>query len=153
MSPLIESEAYRLGAHFSLQTVGKEPLTILGLTLELKQVILNLVRNALQAGDSRPLKLEMMLARKGDQAVVSLTDNGKGIEPHVLEDIFTIHYSTKGHGHGMDLAISRFIVTSLGGNISIHSNLDQGTTVQIEFPLKELGKNQPLDNRSVICNN
>ncbi len=102
----------------------------------IRQVILNLVRNAVEAmngsGEVQVLIIpETKWGRK--QVKVSVTDNGPGISGDP-EKIFEPFYTTKTSGSGLGLAITRQIIEKHGGKISIHSHPGEGTTVTFFLP-------------------
>ncbi|MDQ7051759.1 MAG: ATP-binding protein [candidate division KSB1 bacterium] len=102
----------------------------------IRQVILNLVRNAVEAmngsGDVKVLIIpETKWGRK--QVKVSVADNGPGVSGDP-EKIFEPFYTTKTSGSGLGLAITRQIIEKHGGKISIHSHPGEGTTVTFFLP-------------------
>jgi signal transduction histidine kinase len=103
------------------------------------QVFVNLLLNAAQAipeGDARRHQIALGLRTEGDEAVVEISDTGRGIAQATLSHVFEPFYTTKpvGEGTGLGLAISRSIVESLGGRIDISSSVGVGTTVQVRLP-------------------
>lgn len=108
----------------------------------LRRVVLNLLDNALKftpAGGS----ISLALTRRGDWAVMTVTDTGVGIEPDDLPHLFERFYrvdpsrNRETGGAGLGLAICRAIVTRHGGTLGITSTVGRGTTVQIELPLTQ----------------
>jgi signal transduction histidine kinase len=105
---------------------------------QLKQVFINLIRNAIEAMDTT---LDWLLSIKTEMdelnrtIVISIQDNGKGITPEDLERVFESFYTTKSMGSGLGLAIVRNIIENYNGTISLVSNIGVGTIVQIRFPL------------------
>ena len=106
----------------------------------LGQVFLNLLTNAVQAipeGDAEAHEIRVSTSTndRGDLVIV-ISDSGEGIAPHLLSRIFEPYFSTKsvGQGTGLGLSISHSIVTSLGGTISVVSEVGRGTTFQIVLP-------------------
>ena len=105
----------------------------------LKQVLLNLVMNALQAmGTGGRLILSCSLSATG-AAEIRITDTGPGIPPDVIALIFDPFYTTKkeGEGTGLGLFVSRNLVEELGGLLTVHSVPGEGTTFIISFPPSE----------------
>ena len=78
--------------------------------------------------------------KKGRYIRVSVTDTGCGIPPHVREKIFDPFFSTKpsGEGTGMGLSVAHGIIASLGGGISLDSEISKGTTFHAALPLSEV---------------
>jgi two-component system nitrogen regulation sensor histidine kinase NtrY len=112
---------------------------------QMRQVIINLVDNALEAlgGASAPLRPDgrpptIVIATVYDRAngVVRLTvtDNGPGVPPGDRDKLFMPYYSTKGRGSGLGLAIVRRIVAEHGGGIEVGGAEPSGTTFKVDLP-------------------
>ena len=102
----------------------------------LRQVFENLVRNACEAmheQDDRRLTLRVESA--AESAEVRVTDNGPGIEPEKLDQIFQPFVSSKGKGMGLGLAICREIVEGHGGRLEVESTPGAGSTFIVRLPL------------------
>jgi two-component system, NtrC family, C4-dicarboxylate transport sensor histidine kinase DctB len=117
------------------QTVPREPVMVMGDQLRLEQVIVNLLRNALDAMknlDER--ELDIMLSA-GDIAKLAVRDNGHGIDN--LDQLFEPFYTTKkpGDGVGLGLAISSGIVTDLGGRLIARNGSGGGAVFEIQMPV------------------
>ena len=117
------------------QTVPREPVMVMGDQLRLEQVIVNLLRNALDAMknlDER--ELDIMLSA-GDVAKLAVRDNGHGIDN--LDQLFEPFYTTKkpGDGVGLGLAISSGIVTDLGGRLIARNGSGGGAVFEIQMPV------------------
>jgi len=108
--------------------------------VELRQVFLSLLVNATQAvPDGEAHVNEVRVTTRTDErgrAVVEIADTGSGIAPEVLARIFEPFFTTKQDGNdlGLGLAVSRDVVTSLGGTIEVDSAVGQGTTVRVTLP-------------------
>jgi signal transduction histidine kinase len=107
---------------------------------QIHQVLLNLLLNALQALDS-PLaghsgKITVTVRPQGSTAVVEVSDNGRGIAPDHLPNIFRPFYTTKGDGTGLGLSLARRIVEDHHGRIDVSSALGKGTTFAVVLPLQ-----------------
>lgn len=103
---------------------------------EIKQVILNLVANALESlsGTGR---LEIAITEQADEVLLTFSDNGCGMTPHVLENLFEPFFTAKasGKGTGLGLAITHRIVTDHGGRIEASSEgPGQGSTFRVHLP-------------------
>jgi len=101
----------------------------------LKQVLLNLFINAQQA---MPNGGELMLRtlKNGNNAVIIVSDTGKGIEPENINKIFNAYYSTKPGGSGLGLSTSKKIIEAHNGSIRIDSLPGKGTSFTIQLPLE-----------------
>lgn len=101
----------------------------------LRQVLLNLVTNAVQAV-GRGGRVEIVLQGGGDEAVIAVADNGPGIAPENLERIFEPFFTTKSAetGTGLGLSVSRGIVEELGGRLEVDSKPGKGATFRVRLP-------------------
>jgi PAS domain S-box-containing protein len=107
--------------------------------IQIEQVIMNLVRNGLEAMDDMPEDrriLEIRTARNGDDAVqAEVCDCGMGIEESDPERVFQPFFTTKPEGMGMGLAISRSIIEAHGGRLWSSANEVQGCTFHFTLPI------------------
>lgn len=98
----------------------------------LEQVMINLIMNAFDAADKPDKKIHIEAEATGDgKTVIRVTDNGKGIPPEIVDQIFMPFYSTKEKGTGIGLSLSRQILRVHQGNISVHSEPGIGSTFTI----------------------
>jgi two-component system, NtrC family, sensor histidine kinase HydH len=100
---------------------------------QLRQVLLNLVINAIEAsttGSTIYLRTRMEKHR----LFMEVEDSGSGIPASVADHIFDPFFTTKPDGTGLGLAISSMIATQHGGTLSFHDNANGGTTFQIDLP-------------------
>ncbi|HEY3101254.1 MAG TPA: ATP-binding protein, partial [Methylomirabilota bacterium] len=113
---------------------------ISGDVVQLQQVMLNLIMNAMEAtalaDEPREVVITTLQAEPG-LLRLSVRDSGIGVEAAQLEKIFEPFVSTKSDGLGMGLSISRSIVQAHGGRIWATRNADRGLTVQVEVPCEE----------------
>ena len=112
-----------------------EPVMVMGDRMRIEQVLVNLLRNALDATKSeKNPKVDIILAG-GDMASLSVRDNGPGIED--LEALFEPFYTTKqaGDGVGLGLAISSGIVNELGGRLMAQNGQDGGAVFEMQLPI------------------
>ena len=130
------------GIRVSYQFDPNAPL-VLADRIQIQQVLLNLIRNAIEAMQDEPRR-EMAIATRalvGEGLVeVSVTDTGTGIEPEVLTRLFQPFVTTKKHGMGVGLSICRTIVESHGGKIWIESEVGRGTTFR--FTLRAVSQEE-----------
>ena len=110
-----------------------ETLSLVGDVDQLHQVLINLIKNALEAVRDQPHPLIDIQAFLTDSQRVSITirDNGSGIEPEALEKIFIPFYTTKKTGSGIGLSLSRQILQQHNGNLVVSSQVGQGTTFSL----------------------
>jgi PAS domain S-box-containing protein len=100
----------------------------------LKQAILNLVLNAIEAMPNGG-QLRLVLSRRGETAEISVGDTGKGIPPEHRQKIFQLFFTTRPGGSGIGLASAFRIVQLHNGSIDFTSEVGRGTTFRIELPL------------------
>jgi signal transduction histidine kinase len=113
---------------------------LIGHRSQLREVIFNLVHNAIDAMEirtdrSRELQVRTEL-RGHDAIVVSVQDSGPGIDPKQLDGIFGAFVTTKPHGTGLGLAICRMIIEHHGGRLSASSDGKSGALFQFILPIK-----------------
>jgi PAS domain S-box-containing protein len=108
--------------------------------VQLQQVILNLIVNAIDAMSSvndRPRQLILSTGQSGPNEVfVEVRDSGQGFEPSNLNQLFDSFYSTKPEGMGMGLSICRSIVEAHGGTLTATSNEPHGAIFRFTLPLE-----------------
>ncbi len=127
----------RRGVHVSLDVVRPIP-TIRGDATHLRRVLLNLLTNALQAIGSGPGHVRIVVRTKlldgVEKAVLTIEDDGCGMDADVLEQIFTPFFTTKPDGTGLGLAVIRGILDRHQGDIEATSQPGEGTTFRITLP-------------------
>jgi two-component system, NtrC family, sensor kinase len=103
---------------------------------QLRQALLNLVRNAREAmPDGGRLQVAVAAAAAGDRVTLRVADTGAGIAPQHIGRIFEPFFSTKEKGTGLGLALVQHIVTEHGGKIEVHSAGQKGTVFELSFPV------------------
>ena len=130
---IMSSQLNALQVEYS-QILPEQPVIVLGDQIRLEQVIINILRNALDAmANTKAPKLEISL-KITSNAVISVTDNGQGIDD--LESLFEPFYTTKkpGDGVGLGLAISSGIIKDLGGRLVARNNKTPGAVFEIYLP-------------------
>jgi len=125
-------QAYSYGLTIR-HTLAPEPLVSRVDPGALKQVLLNLFINAQQATKSEG-ELMIRTSRKGDRALVQISDTGEGIASEKVSSIFRPYYSSRSGGTGLGLPTAKKIIEAHGGAISVHSELGKGTSFTIELP-------------------
>jgi two-component system C4-dicarboxylate transport sensor histidine kinase DctB len=120
------------------RTLPRFPVMVMADRIRLEQVIINLLRNALDATRDRPDPQIDLILSSGDVAMLAVRDNGTGIKD--LDNLFEPFYTTKkpGEGVGLGLAISSGIVTDLGGRLTARNSESGGAVFEMQLPL--LGK-------------
>ena len=112
-----------------------EDLTITADRNMIEQVVINLVKNAIQAFDDQQIKTIELKAFLNDKSkpVVAIKDNGNGIDPEALEKIFIPFFTTKKSGSGIGLSLSRQIMRQHQGTLSVKSTPGKGTEFFMRF--------------------
>lgn len=100
----------------------------------LGQVLLNIMKNAIQAMQGKEnSKLHVRVEAAANQTQIKITDNGPGIEPEILNEIFVPFFTTKTEGTGIGLSIARQIMRTHGGNIKVSSIPGKETTFTLSL--------------------
>ena len=117
------------------RNLPRQPVMVMADRLRLEQVIINLLRNALDAMKDVPKRELDLLISEGEEAVLTVRDNGNGIDD--LDALFEPFYTTKkpGEGVGLGLAISSGIVADLGGRLTARNGETGGAVFEIRLPL------------------
>jgi PAS domain S-box-containing protein len=140
-SRLVQREAITHGASLRLELAPELP-SILGDRVQLQQVIINLVINAIQAMASvtdRPRTLLIRSQQSEDgRVLVAVRDSGTGIEAKSVNKLFKAFFTTKPSGMGMGLSICRTIIEAHSGQVSAANNSGPGATFQLILPSRSL---------------
>jgi signal transduction histidine kinase len=116
----------------------KSPLYIVADQDQLKQVIMNIILNSIDAVPEENgiirIEIQSSMAKGVVCYTITVTDNGSGINEEQLEKIFDPFYTTKEEGTGLGLSISYGIIHRHGGNIDIRNSPDGGAQVEIQLP-------------------
>ena len=111
------------------------PVMVLGDRMRIEQVLVNLLRNALDATKSERKPQVDIILSAGETATLTVRDNGPGIED--LDALFEPFYTTKqaGDGVGLGLAISSGIVNDLGGRLTARNGQNGGAVFEMQLPI------------------
>ncbi|HTF18284.1 MAG TPA: ATP-binding protein, partial [Chryseolinea sp.] len=127
---LFHEEFSHRGIRLSIETEDHEMMVDSDL---FEQVLINLIRNAIDALTGHPdpsIRLSHSLS-PGNRSIISIADNGEGIETDKMESIFIPFFTTKKNGSGIGLAITKQIVMLHGGTIKVISTPGEGATFSI----------------------
>jgi PAS domain S-box-containing protein len=117
---------------------GSADTLIAGNPAELREVLINLVHNAVDAMPDEGGAIQLRAHRDHDVVRIAVVDTGSGIQPHVIKRIFDPYFTTKGErGTGLGLSVSQSIIRRHGGQMRVESRTDgpeRGTTFTIELP-------------------
>ncbi|HEY8607269.1 MAG TPA: ATP-binding protein [Noviherbaspirillum sp.] len=133
---LLENEFRR--QEVSLDIDARESIVVLGDSVRVEQVLINLLRNALDAVEGLALRrVEVRLGREDGQAVVRIRDTGPGIPQQVARHLFEPFFTTKpsGRGLGLGLAISSSIVQAMNGRLEAGNREEGGAEFVLRLPL------------------
>jgi signal transduction histidine kinase len=126
---------------------GQPLIEVTGDPSRLKQVVLNLVQNALDAGATR---VDLQLAQHGKEVSLVVLDNGPGIPeaalPHLFERFYRVDgaRSGRGNGSGLGLAIVRWLVSQHGGSVTVRSRVGEGSAFEVILPAYQ-GAGEPAE--------
>ncbi|MEO6476339.1 MAG: ATP-binding protein [Luteolibacter sp.] len=131
---LLHSEIIFRKLDVVLQLDGSLPLVMAG-RVEVQQVLINLVINALDAISQKSGKATLRIATGylEDRVTISVYDSGPGIPPEIVSRLFDPFFSTKQGGLGLGLAISRSIMSNFGGELLADNNPDGGAVFQMRL--------------------
>lgn len=131
---LLETQA--ILHNISLETdLGKDVLWIYGVENQIKQVFINVIKNAIEAMvDGGAIRVK--LCREDDTVRIRISDEGPGIGQDQLAKMGQPFYTTKEKGTGLGLMVSYKIVDNHQGRIEVYSQLGRGTTVEIRLPFR-----------------
>ncbi len=108
------------GVTLDLPSGPEARLTVIAGRVRLEQVLVNLLQNALDAVAERPdARVDVTVGRKGRDVVLTVADNGPGIDPGIADDLFTPFATSKTDGLGLGLGIARDIMTEFGGTLDL----------------------------------
>ncbi len=133
MEPQLKARVVRI-----TRALPRQPVMVMADRIRLEQVIINLLRNALDATKAVQSPQIDILLSAGETAILAVRDNGHGITS--LDNLFEPFYTTKkpGEGVGLGLAISSGIVTDLGGRLTARNAEGGGAVFEVQLPI--LGK-------------
>ncbi|MGE5454074.1 MAG: ATP-binding protein [Methylocystaceae bacterium] len=143
LSQLLDSVMFLLQSNSLMQDINiqydlsPDDLPVYADRQQLKQVILNLTKNALEAlaETKKPLlRFSTSRAENGEEMILSITDNGPGIALDEQSYLGTPFFTTKDRGTGLGLSICYQIIKEHGGNIQVTSRPGEGTTFTISLP-------------------
>jgi len=132
----VSAELARSGVSVRTEFAEDTP-PVRGDRVQLQQVILNLVTNAIDAmrGTSdRSRELVFRSRKDANSVLVEIEDSGPGLAPEQAERVFQPFYTTKSHGLGMGLAVSRSIIESHQGHLSVKRRNSHGAIFQLDLP-------------------
>ncbi|CAM3530138.1 ATP-binding protein [Paenibacillus lupini] len=139
---LTESEALMRNCDIQLETYENDSDLMVSIDVkQIKQVILNIVKNSIDAIESlqeaRRGRIDLVVRSEGHFAEITLKDNGKGMDKATLARLFDPFFTTKEAGTGLGLSVSYRIIRNHNGSIRVDSTEGSGTSFLIYLPLAE----------------
>lgn len=135
---LIEHERAQLSANIILQ-LSDEPVVGEVNAVQIEQVLLNLLRNALEAAQAVGRQPRVVITTRNNNGIVEMSfeDNGPGVPEEMRSRLFEPFFTTKSSGMGQGLSISRSLVRAHDGDIRLLSTSPEGCCFQVELPAAE----------------
>jgi len=133
LADFLRPELRRSGIRLVLNLDDRRPFVTCDSRL-LRQVILNLIRNAMEVVPAQSGQVMVVSVAERGGARIEVDDNGPGIPPEILPRIFEPFFTTKPDGTGLGLAVVRQIVEEHGGSVTCISLPGKGTTFRIWLP-------------------
>lgn len=133
---ILESQAVLNNVRIEKELSEKLP-EILAVSNELKQVFLNILKNAIEAMEHAEGVISIRSYREKDSVFITFEDQGKGISKEALEKLGEPFYTTKEKGTGLGLMVTFKIIENHGGSIHFESEEGKGTKVTLKLPAKE----------------
>jgi signal transduction histidine kinase len=149
---LLEPMMRQRGIEVEIQSSGNT--TVTAYSVETRQVLLNLVRNACEATTSKNAKVIVSITGTPEEVEMVVADQGGGIEPSMIPHLFEFGASTKGdRGNGMGLWVVKQLAEKHGADIDLETKVGEGTRFTIrwprEFPVAH-ATHEPLTAASVL---
>ncbi len=152
MSSVVAKQAHDKGLEFLIRVAPDVPTGLLGDAMRFRQVLINLVNNAIKFTESGQVKLELVVSQhQGDriELTISVEDTGVGMTPEQCGQLFTAFTQADSSttrrfgGTGLGLAISKRFVEMMGGSIWVKSKVGSGSTFTFNAWLELSGQQQP----------
>lgn len=133
---LMEAQAHLDNVSIQYKNLAEKPLYVFGEGNQLKQVFINIIKNAVESiPENKDGNVSITLVTRDDDAHVIVADNGVGMEPERIDHLGEPFYSTKEKGTGLGLAVCQKIIERHKGHIHFQSEKEKGTAVEISLPI------------------
>ena len=143
MLDLVNPELRRQGVRVTFPA-GGAPVQVEGDAIQLSQVVLNVLRNAIEAVEAvQDRSIQIQLTRSASEALLTIRDTGPGIDPGLAERVGMPYFTTKDEGLGLGLSLSIAILRQHQGSLVIGNAEGGGARVDIRLPLPAAGGVQP----------
>ncbi|MDQ0255775.1 two-component system sporulation sensor kinase A [Evansella vedderi] len=132
---LMEPQAVMNSIHLKTN-IETKPIEIFCIEYQLKQVFINLIKNAIEAMEKGGT-ITINLIKQGEEVVIQIIDEGTGIPPCILEKLGEPFHTTKENGTGLGIMVTNNIIKNHHkGKITVESQINEGTTFTITLPIK-----------------
>jgi signal transduction histidine kinase len=119
-----------------IANVSPEDISIVADYAQVEQILINLIRNAIEAiSNKKNGTIHLKAFYADDGTLIQVEDNGIGISNDIIEDIFVPFYTTKKNGSGIGLSLSKQIMQNHDGTISVNSSQNKGSKFTLKFQL------------------
>ena len=138
---MLRAEARRRGVTLDVRP-GTTPVTVVGDRVQIQQVLINLLLNAMDAVAGLPEERRSVVVTvetANGAATVAVRDRGNGVAPDDLPKLFDSFFSTKRQGMGLGLSVARTLVEAHGGRIRVENAPDEGVVFVVELPVVGAG--------------
>lgn len=135
---LLAPEFAQRGVAAQFDAAAQAPVRVQAEAVALEQIVHNLLMNALQALDLVPVserRLAVSVGRNGQEGVLTVTDNGRGISPEAMPRLFEPFFSTREGGLGLGLSLSETLASGMGGSLSAANAAPRGARFTLQLPL------------------
>ncbi|WP_012747893.1 ATP-binding protein [Variovorax paradoxus] len=135
---LLAPEFAQRGVAAQFDASAQAPVRVQAEAVALEQIVHNLLMNALQALDLVPAserRLSVSVGRNGQEGVLTVTDNGRGIAPEAMPRLFEPFFSTREGGLGLGLSLSETLASGMGGSLSAANAAPRGARFTLLLPL------------------
>ncbi|RXT09096.1 transporter substrate-binding domain-containing protein [Ammoniphilus sp. CFH 90114] len=135
LSSIIRSFKISTEHEINFEIHFEEASTVFGDRQRVRQVLINLISNAIDALEDQPTKKITITSREDEEySYLKVADTGKGMTKIQIDNMFQPFFTTKGNGVGLGLYISYNIMVEHGGEIEVMSQEGEGTTITLKFP-------------------
>ncbi|CAN7287136.1 MULTISPECIES: sensor histidine kinase [Variovorax] len=135
---LLAPEFAQRGVAAQFDATAQAPVRVQAEAVALEQIVHNLLMNALQALDLVPAserRLSVSVGRNGQEGVLTVTDNGRGIAPEAMPRLFEPFFSTREGGLGLGLSLSETLASGMGGSLTAANAAPRGARFTLLLPL------------------
>ena len=149
----LSNQSIRINENFSHDSFG---FFIEVIQSDMRRVLTNIINNACEAIGNKTGIIQVDLFKKESELIITITDNGPGIPEETTTHLFTRGFTTKPQGSGLGLCYAKETLANWAGDIKLHSQIGEGTTLSIKLPLVPVpywfvSNLSFLNDESVIC--